>query len=426
MNRKKSKILVFIMTAVLAFSLLLTACGGSEPAGGKGPAGSSTAGSGATQAESAQTKEAADDSSEADDNSSAAATLKEAPELAGLTLESTLEKKYADQFDVFYYSDGYKVLSVSDGRQYLIVPEGKEAPEGAEENMSILYAPLDTCYLAATSAMSLIVAIDALDNITMSGTDASGWFIPEAKAALENGSIKFAGKYSEPDYEMLIDEDCCLAIESMMILHSPKVQEMIEKMDIPVFVDCASREDHALGRTEWVKLYGAMFNKEAEAEAIFNEKEKVLTDLEDFPNTEKTVALFQVKPDGSVVIRNPKDYLTTMIELGGGRYAFRDMNVDTNSSLVNISMEEFYNTAVDADYLIYNSTVSGAISSYDDLIAKSELLADCKAVKEGNVWNCGNNMYQNTINDIEFLKDINTMLTTGDESNMTYLSKLEK
>ncbi len=32
-------------------------------------------------------------------------------------------------------------------------------------------------------------------------------------------------------------EDCDLAIESTMILHTPKVQEMIEDLDIPVFID---------------------------------------------------------------------------------------------------------------------------------------------------------------------------------------------
>ena len=437
MDRKKSKIIVFIMTLALVFSLLLTACGSQgtdTPAGGQKdsaqPAGSGAVSAQASgSADGSASSEAADSDSEdsdAEGTSASAVGLLPAPEIPGLTLESTMDKKYATQFDVFYYSDGYKVISVSDGRQYLIVPEGKEAPEGAEDidNLSILYAPLDRCYLAATSAMSLIVAIDAIDHIIMSGTDASGWYIPEAKEALEDGSILYAGKYSEPDYEMLIDQDCSLAIESTMILHSPKVQEMIEKMDIPVFIDRASYEDHALGRTEWVKVYGAMFDKEEEAEAIFDEKAEVLDEMEDFPNTEKTVALFQVKTDGTVLVRNPDDYLSTMIELAGARYAFDDLDVDTSSSLVNISMEEFYSRAVDVDYLVYNSTVSGAINTTDDLLAKSELLADCKAFKEGNVWNCGNNMYQNTINDVEFLRDIHNMITDADESKMTYLSKL--
>ena len=79
------------------------------------------------------------------------------------------------------------------------------------------------------------------------------------------GTMIFAGKYSEPDYELLVSENCDLAIESTMILHSPKVQEMIEMLDIPVFIDRSSYESQPLGRTEWIKLYGAMLDKEEEA-----------------------------------------------------------------------------------------------------------------------------------------------------------------
>ena len=42
--------------------------------------------------------------------------------------------------------------------------------------------------------------------------------------------------------------ECDLAVESTMILHTPKVQEMIEDLDIPVFVDYSSYESHPLGR----------------------------------------------------------------------------------------------------------------------------------------------------------------------------------
>ena len=83
---------------------------------------------------------------------------------------------------------------------------------------------------------------------------------------MESGAMTFAGKYSEPDYETLVDGDCDLAIESTMILHTPKVQEMIEDLGIPVFVDYSSYESHPLGRTEWIKLYGALLNKEEEAD----------------------------------------------------------------------------------------------------------------------------------------------------------------
>lgn len=399
------------MAVLLAMCLVLTACGGSN----KQPTGSGT--------QDVESTAASDNSGE--ESKSSSGTLKPAPEIPGLTLESTMEKEYATEFDVFYYSDGYKVLSISDGRQYLLVPEGKEVPAETGD-LFILQAPLDHTYLAATSAMALILAIDAGSNVTLTGTNASGWFIPEAAEMVNNGQMVYAGKYSEPDYELLIDSECNLAIESTMILHTPKVQEMIEKMDIPVFIDRASYESHPLGRTEWVKLYGAMYDKEETAETMFAEKSQIVKDMENFKNTEKTVAVFNVKTDGTVQIRSPKDYIATMVELGGARYAFRDIatNSDTSSTL-NISMEEFYATAVDADYLVYNGTIAEPIKSMDELYALSELFKDFKAVKEGNVWCTGNNMYQATDIVGNFILDINHMLTDGDESSMTFITKVQ-
>jgi iron complex transport system substrate-binding protein len=148
--------------------------------------------------------------------------------------------------------------------------------------------------------------------------------------------------------------------------------------------------------------------------------------MENFKNTEKTVAFFNIKTDGTAQIRSPKDYIATMIELGGARYAFRDIKPGPDSgSTLNISMEEFYATAVDADYLIYNGTIADPIDSLEDLYALSDLFKDFKAVKEGNVWCSGNNMYQATDIVGDFILDINNMVTDGDESKMTFITKVQ-
>lgn len=243
---------------------------------------------------------------------------------------------------------------------------------------------------------------------------------------MESGAMTFAGKYSEPDYETLVDGDCDLAIESTMILHTPKVQEMIEDLGIPVFVDYSSYESHPLGRTEWIKLYGALLNKEEEADTFFDRQAHVIEELKGFENTEKTVAYFYVSTDGSIVVRKSDDYIPSMIEIAGGRYAFKDLkNPDSNAPSVKLTMEEFYATAVDADYLIYNGTIDGQINSISELEAKNELFSEFKAVKDGNVWYTGKNLYQATDTVGELIKDMHLMLTDGDASQMTFLEKME-
>ena len=362
----------------------------------------------------------------ADGSASDVDTEKQGPEIAGLTYKYAMNLTYATEFDVYYYEDGYKLLDVHEDKSYLVVPDGKDVPDGLDKGIVVLQQPTDHIYMAATAIMSLFDAMDALSNVKFSGVNASGWYIEDAKAAMEAGDMAYAGKYSEPDYETLINGDCNLAIESTMILHTPKVQEMIEDLGIPVFVDYSSYETHPLGRTEWIKLYGAMINKEDEAKAFFDEQAQVIEKLKGFENTEKTVAYFYVNTDGSIVVRKSDDYIPSMIEIAGGRYVFKDLkNPDSNAPSVKLTMEEFYATAVDTDYLIYNGTIDGQVSSISDLEAKSELFADFKAVKEGNVWYTGKNLYQATDTVGELIMDMHLMLTGGDADQMTFLEKMQ-
>ena len=341
-----------------------------------------------------------------------------APEIPGLTFQSEMQNEFAECFHIYYYNDDYTLIDVPDSGQFLLVPEGKSAPDGLDEDIVVLQKPLDNIYLAATSAMSLFSSLDALDDIKFSSLQASGWYVDAAKQAMENGDIVFAGKYSEPDYELLVNSGCNLA---------PKVQEMIEQMGIPVFTDRSSYENHPLGRTEWIKVYAEMVDKRDEAKEFFDEQAKIISDLKDFKNTEKTVAFFYINTDGSVVVRKPSDYVPKMIEIAGGRYVPTqvDSEEETKRSSVPMTMEEFYTQAIDADYLVYNGTIDDPINSVDDLLQKSELFADFKAVKEGNVWCAGKYLYQATDIVGNMITDIHLMLTGGDASQMTFMTKID-
>lgn len=348
------------------------------------------------------------------------------PDIGGLTYEGTMETRYAEGFDVYFYSGGYAVIDVHQNQRYLVVPEGGEIPEDLPQDMTILQKPVDNIYLAASSVMALFDSLGAMDSIRYTATKEGDWYVENAARAMKEGRIAFAGKYSQPDYEALVEGGCSLAVESTMILHSPEVKEKLEELGIPVFIDYSSYESHPLGRSEWIKVYGVMTDKEAEADEFFAGQTRIIDELEGFDNTEKTVAYFFINSSGSVVVRKSDDYIPMMIELAGGRYAFDDLeNTESNASSVNISMEQFYNEAADADYLIYNATIENPLKSIAELTDKSRLFEDFKAVKEGNVWTTDKYMYQATDITGEFINDIHKMLTDGNPEDMTFLTKVE-
>ena len=400
-----------ITALMLSAALLLGGCGSTAASGGN--SGNNSAGTDVTKD---KTKDATD-------------KTKKAPEIEGLTYESTMDLTYATEFDVYYYKDGYKLINIRESGKYLIVPEGKEAPEGLDSGIAVIKQPLDNIYLVATSAMDLFCALDGLDSISLSGTNADGWYIDEAKKALEDGSISFAGKYSAPDYELILSKNCDLAIESTMIYHKPEVKEKLEQFGIPVLVEHSSYESHPLGRTEWLKLYGVLLGKEELADKLFQEQVDKLKAIEDSESTGKTVAFFYINSVGAANVRKSGDYVSKMIELAGGKYIFSDLGAEDDNSLstMNMQMEEFYAKAKDADYIIYNSAIDGELQTMEQLLEKSNLLKDFKAVKNGNVWCTGKNLFQESTGLGVMIEDIHKMLNSEGDSltELTYMHRLK-
>ncbi|MGN1143855.1 MAG: ABC transporter substrate-binding protein, partial [Anaerovoracaceae bacterium] len=237
---KKNRITAVLIAMCLITVLVFTGCGSTAA----GPAGSSTGNQEETQG-SVENK------------------------IAGLTFTESVALDYAEGFAIDAYEDGYYFLDIFEDAKYLIVPEGKEPPEGLAPEIKIIRQPLTNVYLAATAVMALFDSIDAMDHITMTSIRESAWTIDNAVKAMQEGRLIYAGKYSEPDYELILGNRCDLAIESTMIYHTPEVKEMLEELGITVFVDRSSFESNPMGRTEWVKVYGVLTGKLDQATEFF-------------------------------------------------------------------------------------------------------------------------------------------------------------
>ena len=461
-----------------------------------------------------------------------------------LTVESSYPLQYAKQFTVDECTGGYELITIADS-QYLVVPQGAAVPEDLPQGTTVLQQPIENIYLVSTSAMDPIISLGALDSIALSGTKADGWYLPEAKAAMQAGQIAYAGKYSAPDYETILASGCGLAIENTMIYHTPEVKEQLEKFGIPVLVERSSYETDPLARMEWVKLYGILLGKQQEAEQLFDtqvqrvapldsialsgtkadgwylpeakaamqagqiayagkysapdyetilasgcglaientmiyhtpevkeqlekfgipvlvERSSYETDplarmewvklygillgkqqeaeqlfdtqvqrvapLENQQPTGKTVAFFSITSNNLVTVRKGSDYVARMIEMAGGSYVFADLTDSGNNlATINLSLEDFYAGAKDADVLLYNSTIEGSIASTEQLVEKCPLLAQFKAVQNGNVWCTAQSLFQQSMELPDLILDMNRVFTEGTpaDSELTFLTHVE-
>ena len=356
---------------------------------------------------------------------------------APLTYDHSMELSYAENFAVDYYEGGYKLLTTRlNGDRILIVPKHQQAPEDAEALVSpsaegepgkliVLQEPVKNLYLVASSVMDMFAQLDSMDAISMCGLKEEDWYIPAAKQAMKDGTLLYAGKYSQPDYELLLSQNCSMAIENSMIYHTPEVMEKLEEFGIPTLVEYSSYEEHPLGRVEWVRFFGALLDQEGKADQLFERQKEALKRVEAEESTGKTVAFFYITSNGLVQVRQSTDYIPKMIELAGGKYVFENLgDPDSRRSTVNLQLEDFYDGAQDADFLVYNTTIDRQVQTLEDLLKKCSLLKDFKAVKNHQVWCTTEDMYQQSMSAGNLIEDFHRMLT-GDDKETRYLYRLK-
>lgn len=406
-----------------------------------------------------------------------------APEIDGLRFISSEKNDVAEYFRLSVYEDAsgakYQLLETAGGlHRYLIAPadaqvsdrksdhftaRASEANSANKEkkgdalDLTVLQQPLTTTYVAASAVMAPLCDLGAVSQIRFSGLREEGWYVDEARTAMKKGSMLFAGKYSEPDYETLLREGCDLALESTMIYRSPEVIEKLSALGIPVYIDYSSYEPHVLGRLEWIRVYGALFGHEEKAQQWYaSERDRIRAIQKDAEtssgeasqsgkSTEKsetktsrnskneassigsssgragtdttadlrpTVVYFYVNSSGQIQVRQPHDYIPELLELAGARYLAPDMKGLSGSrkSNVTVSLEDFYSSCRDADYLIYSATLDRPLSSIQELLGKNALFADFKAVKEGHVYTTDKDFYQLSDRMADFAEDVRQML----------------
>lgn len=352
-----------------------------------------------------------------------------------LEFDHTMELKYAKLFKVDYYKGGYKMLTVTNRDEdtsvvdketkILLVPDGMSTPADIDSNVMVLKAPVTNMLVSSTPVTSLMNASGCLSNISLVNYDRDEWYIDEVKQAFDDNKLTYVGKYQDPDYELIVAGAPNLVIYSTMLSSVPEVAAKLKELGINYILDQSTYETEPLGRVEWAKFYGALCDKEDGANKVFNEQEEYITKLSNVENSGKKVAVFYITSKGKLYVRNGGDYLAKMVNMAGGNYIFSSLNPEKTGTQT-MEMETFYETAKDADYIIYIWSLGGKPSTLDDFIGYNSTFSDLKAVKEGNVWCTTPDFFQITDTIGSMVNDINLMLNADDNTTqLTYLKKLQ-
>ncbi|WP_203292841.1 ABC transporter substrate-binding protein [Luteirhabdus pelagi] len=192
------------------------------------------------------------------------------------TVTESFTVTYAEGFSVTQ-KKGYKVLTIHSPwpgadveYRYALVEKG-DSIDDEEDFDAVLETPVtDVVVTSTTHIPSLemlgeterLVGFPNLDYISSE----------ETRKRIADGQVKELGKNESLNTEVLIDlaPD---AVVTFAVESANKTVATIEKTGIPVLYNADWTETHPLGKAEWIKFFGLLFNKEKQADSIFTKIE---------------------------------------------------------------------------------------------------------------------------------------------------------
>ncbi len=279
----------------------------------------------------------------------------------------------------------YTLVSVGDPwrggglHRYVLVPRDIDLPKDLPEG-TVVRTPVRCALVYSSVHTSLLNELGAIDAVR--GVVDSQYFIDSyITEGVASGKIADCGNSMNPTVEKVID------MQPDAIMLSPYQDAsygQIAKLDIPI-IECADYLEYdPLGRAEWVKFYGELVGKRAEADSLYdaivaayNEVKQAASGADSHPTvvTEMVISGVWNVPGG-------QSYMARILHDAGGNYLWAD---DKNTGSLALDFNQVLAVAQDADYWFIKWT---NINSLKDLQGAYDLNKEMAAFQKGHVYVC--------------------------------------
>ena len=304
----------------------------------------------------------------------------------------TIRMKYSSLLQIVKHAD-YTVVMIRNPwdtlkvlHTYLLADREKPLPEHLPEG-TVVRTPLQKSVIYSSVHCSLWSELDELKGI--GGVCGLEYIkLPQIQEGCRNGSIVNVGNSMNPDIERIID------LRPDAILLSPFENSggygRVGKLNIPI-IECADyMETSALGRAEWMRLYGLLLGKEAQADSLFAGIEKeylTLTQQVKSQNLKRPTVISEMKNSSAWYIPGGNSTMGHLYQDAGADYVFAYLS---NSGSVPLAFETVFARGGNADiWLIkYNQPQD---KTYRELERDYAPYARFKAFQDRKVYGCNTN-----------------------------------
>ncbi len=186
--------------------------------------------------------------------------------------------KYAQGFEIQRIEDRIKLIikspypNASEYQEFTFINEQEAKDTGRDLANGAIQRPINRLVVTSTTHIPMLELLGVPDRLV--GFPNLKYISSEVMTKrIEAGALVELGKEQSINTEMLLELQPEIVV-AFALNGENKALNTIEKAGIPVLLNGDWLEETPLGRAEWIKFFGVLFNKERLADSLFNEIEK--------------------------------------------------------------------------------------------------------------------------------------------------------
>jgi iron complex transport system substrate-binding protein len=283
-----------------------------------------------------------------------------------------------DSLDCKWVTVGYPYQGATSGYEYLLVKKGKEIPDH-NKDVQVITVPIESIICTSTTHIPLLDYLNETDKLA--GFPTTDYISSEKmRKRIDEGKVKELGI----DKGMNVEEILLLKPSIVMgyTMSSDLGQlKKIKESGIPVVINAEYLEKHPLGRAEWIKFMALFFNKERQADSVFQSIAKEYLAAQSLAKSAsiKPTVMSGVVYGDVWFMPGGKNYAAQLLNDAGCNYLWSD--TDSNGFL-EVSFESVFAKSKDADLWIG----VGSFKSLREIESAEKRYSLFKSFKDKNVF----------------------------------------
>lgn len=269
--------------------------------------------------------------------------------------------RFARCFTIDYYGT-YKRVVVRDAWRnaretfvYFLVPRGQAPPPDLPKDAVVLPVPVERMAVFSISWTAFFPMLQIEESIV--GLAGCEWVsTPEVVSLIQKGKIEEIGDGGRGMSRKIHLERLTLVKPDAVMVYATGIPDFdqhpkLMEAGFKTIVNASHMEATPLGRTEWIKLIAAFFNREAEAERLFDEialRYEVLAEKTKSVSHRPTV-FCNAAWRGTWYVPGGASYPARFLEDAGAHYLWRD---DRSAGSTPLAIESVVDRARDAEYWV--------------------------------------------------------------------------